>query len=320
MELLGQVAAIEELRCTAIFEDREIRAARHRLAHLDGALIRLIGSAQGLMDRSDALRVAVGSTTSENAGAIVRAVRSIKAWQAGTIDAGGLGRHLAQAKSDMTAAPQLRAPPSSERHEITRPLASSGRVEHFLAALVAYADAEQALTLGCDRSAPASQQGMARPNDFTTAALTGLRAVLAVVLASLFWILADWPHGSTATVLAAVATARLGTTGHAVPLAMATALIFSLAVFPAFVVVDVVLPLASGFPMFALAVAPMLFLCAPYGQPQNDDHRLHVGVVVCLGWSLSEPDGLRSNRAREHGDRGSVRRQPCHGALGRVVA
>jgi uncharacterized membrane protein YccC len=50
--------------------------------------------------------------------------------------------------------------------------------------------------------------------------------------------------------------------GHAVPLAVAAALIFSLATIPAFIVIEVLMPLASGFPVFALAVAPMLFLCA----------------------------------------------------------
>jgi uncharacterized membrane protein YccC len=48
----------------------------------------------------------------------------------------------------------------------------------------------------------------------------------------------------------------------AVPIAVAAVLIFSISTIPAFVVIDVLLPLAQGFGMFALAVAPMLFLCA----------------------------------------------------------
>jgi uncharacterized membrane protein YccC len=48
----------------------------------------------------------------------------------------------------------------------------------------------------------------------------------------------------------------------AVPVAVAGTLIFALATIPAFIAVEVLLPLADGFGMFALAVAPMLFLCA----------------------------------------------------------
>jgi uncharacterized membrane protein YccC len=48
----------------------------------------------------------------------------------------------------------------------------------------------------------------------------------------------------------------------AVPIAVGATLIFALATIPAFIIIEVLLPLADGFAMFALAVAPMLFLCA----------------------------------------------------------
>jgi uncharacterized membrane protein YccC len=63
-------------------------------------------------------------------------------------------------------------------------------------------------------------------------------------------------------VLGAVATARLATMAPAVPIAVGATLIFALATIPAFIIIEVLLPLADGFAMFALAVAPMLFLCA----------------------------------------------------------
>jgi uncharacterized membrane protein YccC len=91
---------------------------------------------------------------------------------------------------------------------------------------------------------------------------TGLRAALAVSFVSGFWILANWPHGSTAVALVAGATARLATVGPAAPIAVARTLLFSISTIPAFVIVEILLPLASGFEMFALVVAPMLFLCA----------------------------------------------------------
>ncbi|HEY8015910.1 MAG TPA: FUSC family protein, partial [Dongiaceae bacterium] len=74
--------------------------------------------------------------------------------------------------------------------------------------------------------------------------------------------LTNWPQGSTAAVLGAVATARLATMGPAVPIALVGSVIFALSAIPAFIIVEVLLPLANGFAMFALAVAPMLFFCA----------------------------------------------------------
>jgi uncharacterized membrane protein YccC len=99
-------------------------------------------------------------------------------------------------------------------------------------------------------------------NDPLGALWTGVRAALAVFLVSSFWILTNWAHGSTAAILGAVATARLATMAPAVPIAVAATLIFSLSTIPAFIVIDVLLPLAQGFAPFAIAVAPMLFLCA----------------------------------------------------------
>jgi uncharacterized membrane protein YccC len=126
--------------------------------------------------------------------------------------------------------------------------------------LIAYAETYQAYVLG--EGLPADRIPLGRGNDFTNALWTGLRAALAVAIVGSFWIFSNWPHGSTAVILAAVATARLATMGHAVPVSAAATFIFSLATIPAFVIVDVLLPLASGFEMFALVVAPVIFCCA----------------------------------------------------------
>ncbi len=58
-------------------------------------------------------------------------------------------------------------------------------------------------------------------------------------------------------------TTRLATMAPAVPIAVGATLIFALATIPAFIIVEVLLPLVDGFGMFALAVAPMLFY-APF--------------------------------------------------------
>ena len=146
---------------------------------------------------------------------------------------------------------------------------------------------------------------------------TGLRAALAVFLVSGFWILTNWPHGSTAAVLGAVATARLATMAPAVPIALGATVIFALSTIPAFIIVEVLLPLANGFAMFALAVAPMLFLCAFLMAHKKT---MLIGYLSALLFASAgqfldrmvyDPVGFINTCHRSRG-----RRSDCHGALG----
>jgi uncharacterized membrane protein YccC len=139
-------------------------------------------------------------------------------------------------------------------------IAVVARLREFFAALTAYAESYEAVVSG-EKPEP-RPIGFAHSNDPVVALWTGLRAALAVFVVSSFWILTNWAHGSTAAVLGAVATARLATMAPAVPVALGATLSFALATIPAFIIVEVLLPLADGFGMFAVAVAPMLFLCA----------------------------------------------------------
>ena len=69
--------------------------------------------------------------------------------------------------------------------------------------------------------------------------------------------------------------------GHAVPLAVAGTMIFALATVPSFLIVEVLLPLTSGFPMFALIVGPMLFGCACLMSKPNPKTML-IGYLSAL--------------------------------------
>jgi uncharacterized membrane protein YccC len=149
---------------------------------------------------------------------------------------------------------------SAPDEEVIRGIALLARLREFFAALTAYAEAYEVFVSG-KKLAP-SGIGFAHATDPAGALWTGLRAALAILFVSGFWILANWPDGSTATTLVAGATARLATVGPAVPIAVARTLIFSISTIPACVIIEMLLPLASGFEMFALVVAPMLFLCA----------------------------------------------------------
>jgi uncharacterized membrane protein YccC len=259
-KLLGQAIEIENLRASAIFEDRGIRDRSNALRLLDAALINAVGVAQLLRRMLDALNRTSASTEAGIDDAIAEATAAINGWRAAAIDAAGLGRRLVLARARLPLVPQLRRDPSTPDEEVIRRVAVVARLREFLAALTAYAEAYEVFVSG-EKPAP-RRVGFTRSNDATGALWTGLRAALAVFLVSGFWILTDWAHGSTAAILGAVATARLATMAPAVPVAVAATLIFALSTIPAFIIVEVLLPLADGFGMFALAVAPMLFMCA----------------------------------------------------------
>ncbi len=259
-KLLGQAIEIENLRASAIFEDREIRDRSDALRLLDLALINAVGAAQLLRRALDALGRTRASAEAGVDDAITEATAAIKAWHAAALDAAGLGRGLVRARAYLPLVRGLCRDRSVPDEEVIQRVAVIARLREFFAALTAYAEAYEAVVSGA-KPEP-HRIGFTHSNDLTGALWTGLRAALAVFFVSSFWILTNWAHGSTAAVLGAVATARLATMAPAVPIAVGATLIFALATIPAFIIVEVLLPLADGFAMFALAVAPMLFLCA----------------------------------------------------------
>ena len=259
-KLLGQAIEIENLRASAIFEDREIRDRSDALRLLDLALINAVGAAQLLRRAFDALDRTRESAEAGVDDAITEATATIKAWHAAALDAAEFGRGLVRARAYLPLVRGLCRDRSVPDEEVIQRVAVIARLREFFAALTAYAQAYEAVASGA-KPEP-HRIDFAHSNDLTGALWTGLRAALAVLIVSSFWILTNWAHGSTAAILGAVATARLATMAPAVPIAVGATLIFALATIPAFIVVEILLPLADGFAMFALAVAPMLFLCA----------------------------------------------------------
>lgn len=259
-KLLGQAIEIENLRASAIFEDREIRDRSDALRLLDLALINAVGAAQLLRRAFDALDRTRELAEAGVDDAITEATATIKAWHAAALDAAEFGRGLVRARAYLPLVRGLCRDRSVPDEEVIQRVAVIARLREFFAALTAYAQAYEAVASGA-KPEP-HRIDFAHSNDLTGALWTGLRAALAVLIVSSFWILTNWAHGSTAAILGAVATARLATMAPAVPIAVGATLIFALATIPAFIVVEILLPLADGFAMFALAVAPMLFLCA----------------------------------------------------------
>jgi uncharacterized membrane protein YccC len=238
-KVISQAIASENMRSSAVFEDREVRARSNLLRVLNAALINVIAVAQPIGTRLDIVQRNGDRGEAAIDDARAEATAAITAWRSGTIRAAGLHTALLKAGA--------------------RPPLSGLRA--FFAAFAAYAEAYDDC-FAADPKQPPDGISFGRSNDVLGALWTGIRAAVAVLVVSSFWILSAWPHGSTAVILAAVATARLATMGDAVPIALAGTLIFGFATVPAFIIVEVLLPLASDFAMFSLIVAPMIFCCA----------------------------------------------------------
>ena len=191
-KLIGKVIAIENLRASAFFEDREVRDRSSSLRRLNLALIDVLAAGQPLGAELETLRRADDRRETGINDALREAAAAVKAWRAGGVGAAGLHNGLLQAYARLPL-PRLR---------------------EFFAAFTAYAEADEAHLSG--KSGAFRSVGFSYVNDPVDALWTGLRATVAVFLVGSFWILNNWPHGSTAVILAAVAKARLATTGHAV--------------------------------------------------------------------------------------------------------
>ena len=238
----------------------------------------IVAAAQSLGDHLAYLRDAGRPVEASINDAVSGASQLLKLWQAGAINASGFRQKLREAEARGSVS-RLLFPVSSSDDVAPRPAAAIASLSELFAALTAYVEAYETCVFS---KTPVPGRILFNPaNDPIAALWTGLRAALAVILVGWFWILSDWPHGSTAVILAAVATARLATMGHAVLLAAAATLIFSIATIPAFVIVDVLLPLVSGFPMFALIVGPMLFCCA-FLMSKPDPKKALVGFLSAL--------------------------------------
>ena len=259
-------------------EDRELRSRSASLRLLNLALLRVAGAVQPVSIQLEYFRHADRSIGAGIGDFLAGAASALKSWQSGVIDAAGLRQKLAETEARGRLAELLfPAPPS---HSIApRRTVAVFAVRELLAALGDYAKAYESCISG---AAPDPDRvPFTRANDLRATLWTGLRAALAVAVVGCFWILSAWPHGSTAVILAAVATARVATMGHAVPLALAATMIFALATMPAFVIVEVLLPLAAGFPMFALIVGPMLFGCA-YLMSKPNPKTMLMGYLSAL--------------------------------------
>ncbi len=193
-------------------------------------------------------------------GALRTAADAIALWRDGKLDAAGLRQSFVRASADLPLVRALCRESLAPDEDVIRGAAAIGYLRDFFGAFAAFAEAHDAFL--SPQPQPVRPARFAVSNDGAGAAWAGVRAAMALLFAGTFWILADWPSGVTATIIAAVATARLATMEGGSEAATKAAALFALATVPAFIVVEVVLADASGFEMFCLVVAPVLFFCA----------------------------------------------------------
>jgi uncharacterized membrane protein YccC len=259
-KLLGQVIAIENLRASAVFEDRDIRDRSDAVRRLGVAMLGVIDVAQLLGRSADWLRACPAVPVPALTGALRTAADAIALWRDGKLDAAGLRRSFVRASADLPLVRAICRQSFAPDEDVIRGAAAIGYLRDFFGTFAAFAEAHDAFL--SPQPQPVRPPRFAVSNDSAGAAWAGVRAAMALVFAGTFWILADWPSGVTATIIAAVATARLATMEGGSEAATKAAFLFALATVPAFIVVEVLLADASGFEMFCLVVAPVLFFCA----------------------------------------------------------
>jgi uncharacterized membrane protein YccC len=237
-----------------------MRDRSEALRRLDVAFVKAVTIGQLLRWQLDTLQLTDRSRDASVDEALAEAAVAIRDWRDAVIDASRLGERLVQACAPISAPGQLCRDATLHDTETARRIGAVARLREFLASFIGYARDYETFASGEKR--PSHPVGSTSSKTRVDAAWAGVRAALALVLVSIFWIVADWPNGSTAVILSAVVTARLATMESGGKAAIGGAIVLALAVAPAFMIVEVLLARAQGFEMFTLVVAPVLFLCA----------------------------------------------------------
>ena len=258
--LLGQAVTIENMRASAVFEDPDIRGRSDALRRLEIAFLDFLGVSQLLGRSLEWFRRSGAAIDDGLDEATLTARAAIDLWRAGVFDATDLALRLDHVNANLPPVLPLDQAPSASDEEVMRHAGAVARMQEFCFAFTTLREAYDAYLAPQPPQARHSRFPVA--NDTASAVWAGLRAALALAIVSTFWILTNWLAGATAAVLAPLVTARLATMEHPVQTALGGSIVVTLAAIPGFIVVEVLLPLASGFPMFVLAAAPMLFFCS----------------------------------------------------------
>jgi uncharacterized membrane protein YccC len=224
-------------------------------------MLEVIDVAQFVERSLEWLRQSAPSVLSNLQCSLTQAATAIDQWRNGSLDQAGLRRYLVLAGGHMPIDREFYREAHPQDDMVIRQVACYGRLRELLAAFGALAQAYEAF-LSPTPPPVAPYTRFFTSTDRGAAIWAGVRSAMALLLLGTFWILADWPSGVTAVILGAVVTVRLATMEHAVLAATAGTLAIGLQMLPFFLILEVLLPQVSGFPMFALIVGPILFFFA----------------------------------------------------------
>jgi uncharacterized membrane protein YccC len=224
IRLAENLASIEAMRASAYFESAEARRVNEPLRQVTAAALTLCATAEDITSRSAS--AAHSSITSP--------------W---------IMPKLLWKTNDSPA----------ENAAVISTLMSISDQRHIF-------DAEAELTKAEDGLAGKSH-GTLPTGPFETwsdpipAVLTGVRTALAVVVTWATWVVAAWPSGPTAIIVAAVICSLMASMEQPVTISLALAVTILVATVPVFVTVFYLLPLASDFVSMAFALAPLMLMC-----------------------------------------------------------
>ena len=305
--LVSTIIAIENQRASAIFEDRDLCRRSNSIRLLNIALLKVVGATQAVSEQLGYFRH-TGRPVGARVDDVVAAVISVLTlWRSGAIGAAGLPFKLHETDARQYLIQRLFLAPLHDDAARCRAITVSAVRELFVA-VTAYAEAYE----GCISNAPPVRDHVSftRANDLMTALWTGSRAALAVGFVGYFWIVTAWPHGPTAVILAAVATARSGDNGTRraarggcdddLRAGDGTHLHHRRCI----AAICLRLPDVRAD---SRADAVRLRFSDVQTEPEGDVDRLHVRVALRIGRAVPEPYGLRPSRPAQHLDRRSHR-------------
>jgi uncharacterized membrane protein YccC len=292
---VADIVGFEAVRSVAVLEEPEARMRRGRLARLNGEFMSASTRFHALQQLMNRLRANSSETTIEALDPYFNEIAPLlrKA-----------GQPILNAKDAAHAADQLDAFKASlpGRVRTTRAglaaAAQSTLIEfdtatellyRFVDELHAYAQTYASL------AAPSHErerwvQRYVPKTSLLAAAVAGLRAVLATLAVSVFWLASAWPSGATMVLIVATVCALASSSATPTRIAMQMAIGTALAVVAGFVVTFVLYPKLDGFILLSAALTPFLMLGAYLSTLKRT---AGVGVGYCIFFCfLAGPDNV----------------------------
>ena len=221
--LAKDFGTVEAMRSSAFFESADVRLLNEPLQRATYAAVELYAAAEGAPAR---LGAAVHAISPQDPGAPI---------------------------SNTKDTPR-------ENVEVISALLRAADERAVASARVQLSEAKIALDRGTRVAGPSPARWLW--SDPVAAALTGIRAALAVAITTAFWFATAWPSGPIAVIVAGVVCTLLASMEQPEKITLALAATILVAAVPVYVTQFHLLPYALDFVSMAVVLAPLLLGCA----------------------------------------------------------